>query len=142
MAETRAPVDYASIVEILDRAERERLAIPPLTDTYPGLSVQDAYAVQAATLRRRLGDGKTRLIGRKVGLTAKAMQEQLGVNEPDFGFLLSTMLVASGGTISRAALLQPRVEPEIAFYLKSDLAWPRRDRPGRAGCDARGGACA
>jgi 2-keto-4-pentenoate hydratase len=124
MPETRVPVDYASIVEILDRAERERLAIPPLTDTYPGLSVQDAYAVQAATLRRKLGDGQTRLIGRKVGLTAKAMQEQLGVNEPDFGFLLNTMLVASGGTLSRATLLQPRVEPEIAFYLARDLRGP------------------
>jgi len=89
------------------------------------LTVEDAYAIQAAWLRRKLAsDSGLRLVGRKVGLTAKAMQEQLGVSEPDFGFLLNRMLVASGGSIARDELILPRVEPEIAFYLEKDLRGP------------------
>ena len=108
----------------LDEAERTRAALPPLTQTQPGLSVRDAYAIQQAWLRSKLADGSRRLVGRKIGLTAKAMQDQLGVTEPDFGFLLDAMLVDSGGAIRREELLQPRVEPEIAFFLARDLRGP------------------
>src|SRR5207253_9449397 len=83
-------VDYAGIAEILHRAERERAAIRPLTETYPGLSVEDAYAIQSAWLHRKLADPAAALVGRKVGLTAKAMQVQLGVDGPGFGLLHNT----------------------------------------------------
>jgi 2-oxopent-4-enoate hydratase len=117
--------DHAAIAAVLDAAERDRAAIPPLTETQTGLTVQDAYAIQAAWLRRKLSaDAGLRLVGRKVGLTAKAMQVQLGVSEPDFGFLLNRMLVPDGGTIAREALILPRVEPEIAFYLARELRGP------------------
>src|SRR5690242_7231677 len=114
-------VEPAAIAATLDAAERDRSAMRPLTETFSGMTVADAYAVQAAWLAHK---GPSRLVGRKVGLTAKAMQEQLGVNEPDFGFLLSHMLVPNDGTIVRSDLILPRVEPEIAFYLLKDLRGP------------------
>jgi 2-oxopent-4-enoate hydratase len=114
---------HAEIMERLDAAERTRVAIAPLTETHPGLTATDAYAVQAAWLDRKLAAGG-QLAGRKVGLTSRAMQQQLGVDEPDFGFLLQGMLVPSGAALRRQALLQPRVEPEIAFWLSADLRGP------------------
>jgi 2-oxopent-4-enoate hydratase len=114
---------HQRIVSALDTAERTRAPLPPLTETYTDLTQVDAYTVQAAWLERKLSAGG-RLVGRKVGLTSLAMQKQLGVNEPDFGFLLHSMLVTSGSTLRRAELLQPRVEPEIAFWLAADLRGP------------------
>jgi 2-keto-4-pentenoate hydratase len=114
---------HFEIMEALDRAERTRIPVPPLTEARPGLTPADAYAVQGAWLERKLAQGG-RLAGRKVGLTSRAMQQQLGVGEPDFGFLLQTMLVPSGSTLQRGELLQPRVEPEIAFWLAADLRGP------------------
>ncbi|HEY1297953.1 MAG TPA: 2-keto-4-pentenoate hydratase [Chloroflexota bacterium] len=119
------PIDHVATAGILDAAERDRAAIRPLSETLPTLTVQDGYAIQSAWLHRKLdSDTGLRLVGRKVGLTAKAMQEQLGVNEPDFGFLLNTMLVPDAGAIARDELILPRVEPEIAFYLARDLRGP------------------
>ncbi|MBV9324317.1 MAG: fumarylacetoacetate hydrolase family protein [Chloroflexi bacterium] len=118
-------IDHVATAATLDAAERDRAAIRPLTDTLQGLTVADAYAIQAAWLRRKLAaNAALALVGRKVGLTARAMQEQLGVNEPDCGFLLNSMLVPNAGSIPRAELILPRVEPEIAFYLAEDLRGP------------------
>src|SRR5947208_15470814 len=64
------------------------------------------------------------LIGRKIGLTSQAMQQQLGVEQPDYGFLLDTMVVPSRGTLAFENFIQPRIEPEIAFWLASDLYGP------------------
>lgn len=64
-------------------------------------------------------------VGRKIGLTSKAMQEQLGVNEPDYGFILDTMVVPSASVLPRAAFLLARIEPEIAFWLAEDLSCRR-----------------
>jgi 2-oxopent-4-enoate hydratase len=114
---------HKAIMETLYAAERTRVAVPPLTETCPELTQAEAYAIQDAWLRRKLDEGG-RLVGRKVGLTSRAMQQQLGVSEPDFGFLLEAMLVPSGATLVRAELLQPRVEPEIAFWLNSALRGP------------------
>jgi 2-keto-4-pentenoate hydratase len=114
---------HLEIMEALDTAERTRIPIQPLTETQPDLTPATAYAIQGAWLERKLAAGG-RLAGRKVGLTSRAMQQQLGVGEPDFGFLLQAMLVPSGGTLQRSDLLQPRVEPEIAFWLAADLRGP------------------
>jgi 2-keto-4-pentenoate hydratase len=116
--------DAQRIAQLLDSAAQQRAAIPPLTETYPGLTVADAYAVQSAWLQTRLAGASARLVGRKIGLTSAAMQQQLGVSEPDFGFLLDSMLIDAGGTLRRDELLQPRVEPEIAFWLAGDLRGP------------------
>ncbi len=108
---------------LLDRAEQSRIPLPPLSQEYPTLTPAQAYAMQSAWLDLKLAKG-ARIIGRKIGLTSRAMQELLGVDQPDYGFLLDSMVVASGSTLSRADFLLPRIEPEIAFWLAKDLKGP------------------
>jgi 2-keto-4-pentenoate hydratase len=79
-----------------------------------------AYAVQEINTKRGLEAGR-RLVGRKIGLTSKAVQAQLGVGQPDYGMLFADMAVAEGEEISLASVLQPKVEAEIAFVLAGDL---------------------
>ena len=112
-----------ALAEALWSAERDAAPIAPLTAQHPDLTVADAYAVQQALIRRKLAAG-ARVMGWKVGLTSTAMQRLLGVSEPDFGHLLDTMQLADGSPLSRAALIWPRVEPEIAFALGADLHGP------------------
>jgi 2-keto-4-pentenoate hydratase len=113
----------ASLADELEAAERDRLPIQPISARVPGFSLEQAYAVQSAVIGRRLGGG-AQIAGHKVGLTNIAMQQQLGVDEPDFGRLLDDMAIEADGEISLATLLQPRIEPEIAFILGSPLAGP------------------
>lgn len=108
---------------LLDQAERTRVPIAPLSETYPSLTPGQAYAIQSAWLELKRMEGG-QLVGRKIGLTSQAMQEQLGVNEPDYGFILESMVVPSGAVLPRSAFLLPRIEPEIAFWLAEDLAGP------------------
>ena len=107
----------------LREAEISRVPIAPLTERFSSMTVADAYAVQTLGIERRLKEGRI-LGGRKIGLTSAAMQQQFGVTEPDFGVLLDDMFVADGDAVETGALLQPRVESEIAFVLDRDLAGP------------------
>lgn len=107
----------------LYRAELERSPIAPLTDTYPDMDIADAYAIQLEGVRLRTQAGAG-IAGWKVGLTSKAMQQMLGVDQPDFGHLLDNMRIDEGQDIEAAALIWPRAEPEIAFQLKADLRGP------------------
>ncbi len=109
--------------EALRRAVERGKPIPPLTDTDADLSVSDAYAIQRSNVDHAIATGR-RVIGHKVGLTSRAMQEMLGVDEPDFGVLTDDMLVDDGGDIEIASLLQPRLEAEIALVLDRDLQGP------------------
>jgi 2-keto-4-pentenoate hydratase len=111
------------IATALDRAERERSPLPPLSETYPLLAPTDAYAIQSAWFDLKRAQG-ARLVGRKLGLTSQAMQQQMGVNQPDYGFLLDTMAVPPGTVLACSEFIQPRIEPEIAFWLKEDLRGP------------------
>jgi 2-oxopent-4-enoate/cis-2-oxohex-4-enoate hydratase len=88
------------------------------------VTVDDAYAVQQHNVARRIARGE-RLVGRKVGITSKAVMEWLGVDQPDFGALLDTMAVDDGGTCKVSSLIAPRVEGEVAFVLARDLDDPR-----------------
>src|SRR6266849_3058422 len=106
-------------VDELWAAAAERRPIEPPSATHPGLTVDDAYAVQRAVVERKLAEGRL-IRGRKAGLTSTAMQEALGVDEPDFGVLLDDMFVEDGGEIALDRLLQPRVEAEIGFVLERD----------------------
>lgn len=114
---------YQEIAGQLALAEQKRIGMPPLSETYPRLTAEQAYAIQSAWFAMKLAE-HGHLIGRKIGLTSKAMQVSLGVDSPDYGFLLDTMLVSSGSTLSRDAFLLPRVEPEIAFWLARDVRGP------------------
>lgn len=102
-------------------AEDEASPVVPPSERHPGLSVDDAYAVQlrGRALRQERG---ARLVGRKVGLTSRAMQELLGVDEPDFGYLTDAMVHPDGARLPLHALVAPRVEAEIAFRLSSPVA--------------------
>lgn len=98
--------------------------VEPLTARFSDLTVDDAYRVSAHFLQRRIAAGET-LVGRKIGLTNKAIQEFLRVDEPDFGYLTDNMRFANGTTISMSdRLTQARVEGEIAFVLKKGIQGP------------------
>jgi 2-keto-4-pentenoate hydratase len=107
----------------LAAAERDRAAIPPISDLWPGMGLAEAYAIQQQTVAWRLAAGE-RVVGWKVGLTSKAMQEQLGVDQPDYAPILSGWFVPEGQPISMGRLIQPRVEAEIAFVLARALRGP------------------
>jgi 2-oxopent-4-enoate hydratase len=114
----------AKLAEALAHAKETRQPLSPLTEMQPSLSLEGAYVVSEITLTNWLRQGKGKLTGKKIGLTSRAVQKQLGVAEPDFGYLTSDMNVPLGETISRASLLQPKVEGEVAFVLKKDLMGP------------------
>ena len=118
----------SSIKDHWQLAERLRDAysagpVPPLRDGLDPVDAGGAYAVQEINTRFWEGCGR-RVVGRKVGLTAKAVQTQLGVDQPDFGVLFADMAIADGGVLSASAVLQPKAEAEIAIILASDLLSP------------------
>lgn len=105
-------------------AARERLVpIAPLRDSHGLASPADAYAVQELNTARALASGR-RLVGRKIGLTSKAVQSQLGVDEPDYGMIWGDLGFAPGDVIPSARFMQPKMEAEIAFVLKKPLEHP------------------
>ena len=95
-------------------------AIPPLRGYLDPVDADGAYAVQEINTRLWQAEGR-RIVGRKAGLTAKAVQTQLGVDQPDFGVLFEDMAVADGGHLDPARAIQPKAEAEIAFVLGADL---------------------
>lgn len=114
----------ADIAEMLRGAERTGEPTHPVVETQPDLTVADAYAIQLQNVEKRLERGE-RLAGHKVGLTSLAMQRALGVHEPDFGHLFAGMFYTSNAPIATGAFIAPRVEPEVAFVLGSDLTGPQ-----------------
>ena len=104
-------------------AERDRSPIEPITATDPGLSVDDAYAIQRLGVAKRCESGAS-VRGHKVGLTATAMRELFGVHEPDYGHLLDDMFAYEGSALSLDSYIQPQVEIEPAFVLNRRLEGP------------------
>ncbi|MCV7078943.1 2-keto-4-pentenoate hydratase [Mycobacterium szulgai] len=104
----------------LAQAERSREPITPLTADYPDIDVVDAYEIQLINIRQRVAEG-ARVLGHKVGLSSKAMQQMMGVDEPDYGHLLDEMQVFEDTPVKAANYLYPRVEVEVAFILAGDL---------------------
>lgn len=94
--------------------------IAPLREFLAPSDADGAYAIQAINSRFWEAEGR-RIVGRKVGLTAKAVQAQLGVDQPDFGVLFDDMRVSSGGTLDTSTVLQPKAEAEVAIVLARDL---------------------
>jgi 2-keto-4-pentenoate hydratase len=110
----------AAFADLLFDSERDRKAVPPLTGQDPSMTVDDAYQIQLANVRRVVEMGHV-ISGKKIGLTSEGIQKQLGVNEPDYGHLFAAM-DCKDGSVKTDALIQPKIEGEIAFVLKSDLA--------------------
>jgi 2-keto-4-pentenoate hydratase len=118
---SRAELDRCA--DALRSAAAEAEPVGPPREALPGLDLADAYAIQQRGVEARRRGGAT-VVGRKIGLTSPAVQEQLGVSEPDFGALLSDMEIADGGSLDRGRLIAPRVEVEIAFVLGRGLEGP------------------
>ena len=120
-------MDKATIERLGDElyaALRAQTVLAPLTDREPGITIDDAYFISLRFLERRLADGE-KVIGKKIGVTSKPVQDMLDVRQPDFGFLTDRMHYPNGAAIPVAGnLIAPRAEAEIAFRLKRDLVGP------------------
>lgn len=97
--------------------------VQPITELDPDITIDEAYFVQLYTVNEYVQNGQ-RITGKKIGLTSKAVQDNLGVGEPDYGHLLNSMKVDNGGTVPFSRVLQPKIEGELAFILKEDLVGP------------------
>ena len=107
----------------LYEALKTRQTLEPLTERHPGIGIDDAYAIQQRMLRRRLEAGE-KIVGKKIGVTSRAVMNMLGVFQPDFGWLTNAMVYNEGEAIKAATLIQPKAEGEIAFILKKTLKGP------------------
>jgi 2-keto-4-pentenoate hydratase len=116
-------IDVVAAAKSLLAAYEERAGIAPLTETYPGMTAADAYAIQLHQVRVWTDEGR-RVRGHKVGLTSAVMQRQFGVGRPDYGHLTDDMFHLESLPIPVDRFISPRVEPEIAFVLKKSLTGP------------------
>jgi 2-keto-4-pentenoate hydratase len=112
-----------SLADALWQAELTRSPVPPLTDRFPDLTVEDAYNIQTHNIDRRFA-GSAVIRGRRIGMTSRASQDLYGVREPNFGALLAEMFLDDGDEIGFESLIQPRIQAEIAFVMAADLAGP------------------
>ncbi|MBT1003575.1 2-oxo-hepta-3-ene-1,7-dioic acid hydratase [Paenarthrobacter sp. DKR-5] len=116
----------ATIEQIADElleAALTRTPVPRLSLRHPEMTVEDSYAVQQLWRRRNEAAGR-RLVGRKIGLTSKAMQTATGITEPDYGAIFDDMVLETGCTVPWDRYTHPRVEVELAFVLDRDLSGP------------------
>jgi 2-keto-4-pentenoate hydratase len=114
----------AKAAALIQNAYDTGTPVPPIRTLLPEGDIDAAYAVQETNTRLRIKRG-ARLTGRKIGLTSKTIQKQLGVDRPDFGVLLDTMAIPDGEEVPFGMVLQPRVEGEIAFVMERDLKLER-----------------
>ncbi|GGZ15064.1 2-keto-4-pentenoate hydratase [Streptomyces nitrosporeus] len=114
------PAQRAEAASVLWAAQRDRIPADPLTTTYPGIGTEDAYGIQLLNIRRQLDEGKT-VSGHKVGLSSEVMQQMMGVDEPDYGHLLSDMVLPEGTPVEAGRYCYPRIEVEIGYVLGRSL---------------------
>ena len=108
---------------LLDSAERDRSQIRQTTSVYPDMTLDDAYRVQAAWLELRLARGE-QMVGHKIGLTSRAMQEAMNITTPDSGFITDAMVLPPNSTLIAANFCDPKIEVELCFVLAEDLSGP------------------
>ncbi|MET0726017.1 MAG: fumarylacetoacetate hydrolase family protein [Leifsonia sp.] len=111
------------IADELAEAGRTRVPVPLISPRHPGMSVEDAYAVQRIWRDRAIDSGR-RMVGRKIGLTSKVMQVATGITEPDYGVIFDDMVHESGAVIPFDAFSSVRIEVELAFVLEHALEGP------------------
>lgn len=109
--------------EQLLQAEETKMPIEPLTIAWPEIDIPTAYQIQLKVVERKCSQGH-KVVGMKIGLTSRAMQQMLGVYEPDYGHILSNMVLLEGEPVHLSKLIQPKVEAEIAFVLREKLTGP------------------
>ncbi|SBS73735.1 2-oxo-hept-4-ene-1,7-dioate hydratase [uncultured Microbacterium sp.] len=113
----------AAIADELAEADRTHGVIPRITARYPDATVEDSYAIQGVWRDRMIADGR-RLVGRKIGLTSRAMQQATGITEPDYGVMFDDTVWQSGAVIPHDAFSNVRIEVELAFVLNAPLEGP------------------
>lgn len=104
-------------------AWRERRVLSPLLERFPDIAIADSYAIQLRMVGRRVQAGET-IVGKKIGVTSKPIQDFLGVFEPDFGQLTSGMVRTEKDGVDLGQMIQPKAEAELAFVLERDLVGP------------------
>lgn len=114
------PEQLSAAAKSLRDAERSGVFVAPLRETYTDIDAEAAYAIQRINTEQRIASGR-RTVGCKIGLTARAVQAQLGVDQPDFGMLFDDMGYGDGEPVPLSVLQQPKIEAEIAFVLCRDL---------------------
>ncbi|MEP1964360.1 2-oxo-hept-4-ene-1,7-dioate hydratase [Tateyamaria sp.] len=114
------PQDHAAAASALLSAETTGVQIGLLTQRHPQMTMDDAYKIQSEIYRAKLAAGR-RVIGWKIGLTSKAMQNALGIDIPDSGILFDDMAFDHGAVVPKGRFIQPRIEAEIAFVMKSPI---------------------
>lgn len=117
------PEQIVAEASLLDEAERTASQVRQSTSIYPDMTIEDAYAVQAAWLEIKVSRGET-LVGHKIGLTSRAMQAAMNIATPDSGFLTNTMVFAPNSTLRATEFCDPKLEIELAFTLSRDLTGP------------------
>ena len=115
--------DRGKAADILMAAEKARKQAVQISKTWPDIGMEDAYAISTEVAKRKIAAG-ARLIGHKVGLTSKAMQRSSQIDEPDYGHLLDSMMIADGARVAHENYCLPRVEIELAFILGKPLRGP------------------
>src|SRR2546423_14931355 len=115
--------EIRSAAERLDRAEKTRKQIRQLSLDHPGITIEDAYAIQKAWVEMKVAQGRV-VKGHKIGLTSTAMQSALNITEPDSGILLDDMFFADGGLVPSDRFIATRAEAELAFIMNKRLAGP------------------
>ena len=115
--------DIRAAAERLDSAEKTRKQIRQLSLEYPRITIEDAYAIQNAWVEMKVAQGRV-VKGHKIGLTSKAMQSALNIDEPDSGILLDDMFFADGGLVPTDRFIATRAEAELAFVMKHRLEGP------------------
>ena len=105
--------------DMLYESEKNRVSVPPLTGQDATITIDDAYAIQMKNVNRAVAEGQV-VSGKKIGLTSPGIQQQLGVNEPDYGHLFAAM-DCKDGVLDTDQLIQPKIEAELAFVLSADL---------------------
>lgn len=123
MSRTLTDAQIAAIAAEHEHARQTVTAINPPSLSFPDMNLDDAYAIQQAWVDLQIAAGAC-LVGRKIGLTSRAMQQQMQINEPDFGALLDYMIMPDGASLRHADYVDPKMEVEVAFVLKSSLSGP------------------
>ena len=118
-----SPSERELAADILIKAEKDCVQAKLLSETFPHIEIDDSYAISSIVAQRKIKAG-AKLIGHKVGLTSKAMQASSKIDEPDYGHLLDTMMIAEGAKVPHSRFCKPRVEVELAFVLGQPLKGP------------------
>jgi len=118
--------DRKKAAQLLINAEAERKPVLQLSKTWPDITIEDAYAIQNEVVKHKVSNG-AKVIGHKIGLTSKAMQQSSQIDEPDYGHLFDYMMLNDGAKVAHASYCVPRAEVEFAFVLGKPLKGPGVD---------------